>query len=473
MKKSMPSADPSSANTAAEVLIVPPTEDSDSVIATFVRRCVVDGIDFYFEDGDRIPSQPVAGLENLRAIFIDATRMDECRQLVDAYRAQGVAIYPMQLDSSAQEPNGTQSWLSPRVQHMSTVDAGLTVPSPDLRARLLARDEDVLFDQLVERLYQWQAGIWYDTTCYNWEMLLDISDVTGDSKYADAALSQMHRMMKEVENKLVNCDCIAPFRPMLRAAVDRQDHTIIDYVREHTDRYLTQTPRYRDCLVNFHTFPNTVRAEIIWQVLPSIALLGQVVEERSFTEVAHDQFTRIHHLLFDEQRGLWQHGIGPRGLTNVFWSRMVAFTLLGTLNLLEMTDENDALHPVLLDTYQRICANLPGLQREDGFFNSVVDNAVPSPESSGTAWITAGLIRSKRLGYIGEEYDAVCERAWQATLTRVWDGDFPGHMTATTVSRVPGYYHRMGLSDTGWPQFPLRAMCEKRRTKQVAAACSA
>lgn len=466
-------ASPSAPASTAEVLIIPPEHDGQDEVATFVRRCIVAGIDFHFEADDRLPVSVPVGVSGVRAIFVDASRIAAEQSKLDAYRAKGATFYRMRVDSDPSLPNSTQSWMSPRMLHMATVDAGLTVPSENLRRKLLARDEAVLFRRLADQLNRWQAAYWYDTTCYNWEMMLDVSELTGDAHYADTAYEQMRRLMRDVPNHVGNCDTIAPFRPMLRVAHERQDAKIIAFVREHVDRYLEATPRYRGCLVNFVEYPNNARAEILWQVLPSLMALGRVVDERSYTEVAWEQYERLHSLLYDPARKLWRHGIGPAGPTTVFWSRLLGFTLLANLMLLELTDEREPVHSLMLRTFRDGCSTLPRFQRPDGFFNSIVDEPFPSPESSGPAWIGAAVTRGRRLGYLGPELDEVAERAAEAVRTRVWDGDYPGHMTATTVSHVPGYYHRMPLSDTGWPQFPLRLMCERLRARSVASAGAA
>lgn len=451
----------------AEILIVPPTSDPEGVAAAFVRQSLVAGLDFWFEPGDRLPDRVPEGVGGVKAILIDHRIVDAEEDRLERYRQQGAAVYPMHLDRDPRVPNSTLCWGSPRCLHAITLDAGLTSPSPAMFDRLLARDEERVIEKLCDGLMRWRPERWYDATYYNWQAMLDLSEVTGESRFADAAVRQMHGLMRDVENTLDNCDCVAAFRPMLHAAEQRGDQQIVSYVREHTDRYLRDTPRARGCLVNFGAYAQSIRAEILWQVLPAVMLLGRVTGERRFAETAWDQIECFEKHLFDQKTGLWQHGVGPAGFTGVHWARFVGFILIAHLLMLEFSEPDHPRRQSLLEKFAGTCERLEAWQNDRGFFHAVVDAPHTGEESSGTAWIATALMRAGRHGWLDERYAEMADRAWRAVSTRIWDGDFPGHMTATTVSHVPGYYHKVLLSDTGWPHFALWAWCERRRSAAV------
>lgn len=451
------------AQAQAQVLIIPPAHDPDGAAAAFVRRCVVWGIDFYFEPGDRLPAGVPRDVAGVRAVFVDASRSDANHAVLDAYRAAGARVYVLRTSADPGVPNGTDAWAAPNLLHMATVDAGLATASEHLRRRLLARDEAALFCQLAQKLKQSRAQLWYDATSYNWDMLLDVAEVTGEDAYAAAAYEQMQRMMRDVANELTNCDCVAPFRPMLRAAARYGDDAVVDYVKRHVDRYLAITPRYRGCLSNFATFCHHARSEVLWQVLPGIMKLAETTGDPAYAHVAGEQFARFRELLFDPSRRTWWHAVGPAGLSGRCWARGAGFVLMANVLLLEMSDAASPGYDVLLRTFREACAPLEAFQSEDGFFYSVLDDPNTQRESSGTAFMAAALLRGRRLGYLDAKYDPVARSACEAVLSRVWDGGFPGHMTATTASRVEGYYHKIQLADTGWAHFALRPMCEMRR----------
>lgn len=449
-------------NSDAELLIVPPRAQPD-VADEFVAKCVIEGVHFYIEADDGLPTSVPPGLKKLRAIVIEQDEAAANAAALSQYEAAGVCIYRMNRAVQGSVPNTTLVWTSIRTFHCIVFDALLTLNNPSMRAFMQSRDEAVLLDAMGEKILASEAVRWYDATRYQWDAMLGAHRVTGDRRYLDTAERQMRNAIANVPNHLGDCDCVAPLIPMLRLQAITGDAQLLDYSVRMFDQYIKATPRCEGVFVNFASYPNTVRSEILFQVLPGLAMLHRATGDRRYLDLLVDQFQRLHRLLFDRKARLWSHGARSGRGSGGFWARGVALGLCGTLGVLEYLDEQVSAHELVRETFVANAERLRELQDDKiGFWFAIPDNEMSGRESSGTAWICSALHRALERGFLPEDFSACAERAWGAVKTRIFQGGYPGHMAGTTVSLQPEYYLRQPLVEKGWTHFALQAMVDHR-----------
>ncbi len=446
-----------------ELVVVPPGGVYD-VCSEFTGRCVVSGIHFYFESGDELPRRVPSGLSGVKAIVIEDDEFDSNAEAIARYEAAGARTYRMCRERLANVPNTTLAWQGELTFHAICFDAGLTLGNPAARPMLQRRDEDVLMRQLGDQIIKNEIVQWYDAPRYQWESMLDAHEVTGDNRYLAAAQKQMLHAIEAVPNDLSNCDCVAPLIPALRLYELTLDRRLLDYSISKFDEYLRITPVCEGCLVNFAAYRNSVRSEILWQVLPGLVLLAHVTGNKMYSTFALEEFQRLHGLLFDTEQSLWSHGYANGRRSAGFWARGVAFGFLGNLGVLELTDQSDPRYELCRRAFVDGAKRLRELQDASGYWCCVPQEPGSGKESSGTAWICAGMGRAMRLGILDSSFRACADRAWDAVKCRIWRGSFPGHMTATTASLQPEYYRKKMLSETGWAHFAMRPLIERKRT---------
>lgn len=469
----MPS-DPQQRNgppSVAELIVLPPAGMLPGALPDevrgFVGRCLIHGIDFLSDERDRLPEALLPCHAGVKAVVLDRSQVEAQADAIARYRAAGVPVYVMAGDETPIEPNAVLRWSHEPTFHALVFDAGLTVNSPALRQRLDARDEAFLYDALHDRLLAHEDLRWYDATRYQWACLLDAYELTGDPRDLETVTQQITHAIDHVPNDLSNCDCVAPLLPVLRLHEHNGDPRLLEYARTMFECYLQVTPRWRGALVNFGVYARHVRSEILWQVLPGLMRLGRVTGEADYTEAALEQFQTLHGLLFDTEQGLWRHGVAGGRASASFWSRGAAFTFLANVLLLEMAPPSDPRTRLMRATLDASAQRLQQIQDASGFWHSVLGEPTSERESSGTAWLAAGFERALRGGLLDERHRPCADAAWSATKSRIWQGHFPGHMTATTVSPLASYYHKVHLSDRGWSHFAFRALCERRRARDT------
>lgn len=455
------------ASSAAELVILPPPGPLCEAVRAFVGRCLIHGVGFFCEPCDRLPRALPSESVGVKAVVIDQSHMPAHREAIERYRAIGVPVYVMTDGSEPVEPNAALRWSHEPTFHAIVFDAGLTVDNPAFRRAMGDRDEADLYQDLHAVLLAHADVRWYDATRYQWACLLDAYELTGESRDLDAVDQQVAHAIDHVSNDLSNCDCVAPLLPVLRLYEHTQNARLLDYARAQFDRYLQITPTWRGALVNFRVYARHVRSEILWQVLPGLMRLGRITGDPGYTDTALNQFERLHDLLFDSQQGLWRHGMAADRASAAFWARGAAYTLLANVLLLEAAPSADPRTERMHATLQASAERLRQLQDASGFWHSVLGQPLSECESSGTAWLVAAFERGVRSGLLDADYRRCAEAAWAATKSRIWQGRFPGHMTATTVSPIASYYHKIHLSDHGWSHFAFRALCERMRSRHA------
>jgi|GEM_PF-5888638 len=448
---------------SAELIIILPTGDSRDVALEFVGRCILYGLDFYFESGDRLPIGLPEGVKGVKAIVYDDSTEISSPTVLEDYQRKGAKVYRLKTEFDITRPTERRYWELSWLHDMLTMDAGLTCRSPRFIARMQGREEGFLFDSLAQGVMQHVETRWCEPARHQWEGLLDGYEVSGSKVYVDTLLGQVDTAL-EFENEADNCDAIAPLRAMLRLYEHTGDARLLEHARSTADAYIESAPRYRGCFVGFHWLSNHARAEIIFQVCPSLIYLYKVTEDERYLNVVLDQYERYEKLLSDPETGLWFHGASGQVKTAAYWSRGVAFVLLGILQITEHVPDTCPQKKGMIQTIQRMTAKICEYQHESGFWHKVIDEPDTQLESSGTAWMGGVLERALRLGWLEPSYRKVSDRAWEAVKTRIWMGRFPGTVGATTVSPDRAYYMSLPINPKGWSHFAFKFACERRRT---------
>ncbi len=122
--------------------------------------------------------------------------------------------------------------------------------------------------------------------------------------------------------------------------------------------------------------------------------------------------------------GLFFHGWSFNRMDNfggVFWCRGNSWFTLGILDWLEMFRGtlNRGVRMLVLDTYLAQAKALKGLQDESGLWHTVLDDATSYLEVSGSAAITAGILKGVRSGILDDSYIACTEKAVRVIMSNI------------------------------------------------------
>lgn len=128
--------------------------------------------------------------------------------------------------------------------------------------------------------------------------------------------------------------------------------------------------------------------------------------------------------LYDTHTGLFYHGWSFNRMDNfggVFWCRGNSWFTLGILDWLEdfRGTLNRGVKTLVTDTYKAQVSALCRLQSESGLWHTVLDDPTNYEEVSGSAAITAGLLKGIRTGILDDSCLPVAARAVRAILDNI------------------------------------------------------
>lgn len=140
-------------------------------------------------------------------------------------------------------------------------------------------------------------------------------------------------------------------------------------------------------------------------------------------ESVHQILVHIKYLC-DKKSGLLYHGWTFNGRNNfggIFWCRGNSWFTAGILDYIDMFGGtmNAGVKEYILDAYKGQVKALKKLQGRSGLWHTVLDDPDSYEEVSGSAAITAGILRGIQLGILGDEYLEPAIRAIDGIMANI------------------------------------------------------
>ncbi|MDO5516793.1 MAG: glycoside hydrolase family 88 protein [Clostridium sp.] len=154
--------------------------------------------------------------------------------------------------------------------------------------------------------------------------------------------------------------------------------------------------------------------------------MGQKYKRQDWIDEGLNQVLMHIKYLYDKKSGLFYHGWSFNENSNfgeVFWCRGNSWFTFGILDYIEMFDGtlNSGVKKFLIDTFKAQVKELIKYQSESGLWHTVIDDEDSYEEVSGSAAITAGILKGIRLGILDESLKAHAYKAVDAILDNVAD----------------------------------------------------
>lgn len=173
-------------------------------------------------------------------------------------------------------------------------------------------------------------------------------------------------------------------------------------------------------------------------------------------EALHQVLVHIKYL-YDKNSGLLYHGysfLRNDNFGGIFWCRGNSWFTLGiTLYLEQAEDLEQGTRQFLLDTFKTHAEALKRFQADSGLFHTILDDPTSYEEASGTAAITAGLIRGIRLGLLDETFIPCVRKAVTGLCGCVdTDGTVLKVSAGTAMGMDAEHYKHIGIRPMAYGQ---------------------
>ena len=201
-------------------------------------------------------------------------------------------------------------------------------------------------------------------------------------------------------------------------------------------------------------------ADTLYMTVLFLAKMGELRGNRAYLDEAAYQFLLHIKHLSGGATGLWFHGWSfVRGdhFGGVRWARGNAWFAAGAPDFLEISGLGGAAGRMIVQALSAQFRALAALQDESGLWRTVLDDKDSYPETSASAAIAYGMLKSRRLGLLDADLDAVAGvaagRAVRGVLSQVGDdGTVRGVSHGTAVGLDRAHYLAIPRLPTAYGQ---------------------
>lgn len=179
-----------------------------------------------------------------------------------------------------------------------------------------------------------------------------------------------------------------------------------------------------------------------------LAKAGMKYARQDWVDEAVYQFLVHTRYLSDPKTGLWYHGWtfnGRHNFANAFWARGNSWVTIAIPELFEIVPDLPAADRKYLANVLAAQVNsLVRLQREDGFYHTLLDDPTAPIEASATAGISYGIARAIDLGILPEGLRTHADKGFAAVLSCIQDDGIVSNVSdGTPMGHTLEFYRQI------------------------------
>jgi unsaturated rhamnogalacturonyl hydrolase len=208
-----------------------------------------------------------------------------------------------------------------------------------------------------------------------------------------------------------------------------QKKTGNDNYRKLTGRvldYIKNEPRLIDDAVNHlgnspegRFYPKSIWVDSLMMFGVFTARYASEKNDEKLMDFASRQPRQYSSRMQDEKTGLWSHSYWAKSKRaypkDIFWARGNGWVIASLPMILSFLPEDHPEREGIIRIFKSTSAALIEYQREDGYFNTVLNHEKKTyREASATALIAAGWYEGVSRGWLDDSYSARAERAYQS-----------------------------------------------------------
>jgi len=208
---------------------------------------------------------------------------------------------------------------------------------------------------------------------------------------------------------------------------ERLTGKVLDYIR-NAPRVLDDSPKHLGSSPGGRLYPKSIWVDSLMMLSVFPALYGSENGDLDLLNFAARQPRLYAARLQDPVDGLWRHSwwvraARPHPAGRIYWARGNGWVVASLPRILDSLPQDHPERPGILDILARTSAALLPLQRSDGWWDTVLETPGRTyRESSATALIAAGWMRSVAAGYLPETYLAPAEKAFRSVVDSLSEG---------------------------------------------------
>jgi unsaturated rhamnogalacturonyl hydrolase len=278
--------------------------------------------------------------------------------------------------------------------------------------------------------------------------LLQLDELLNDNRYLPFVRAYCERFIPHPP-RVDQSDTCAPALSTW-GVYRKTGNTALREITERVVRYMKSEPRIFEDAVNHlgHSPEGRFYPKSVW--VDSLMMFGvfaaRYASERGdagFLDFAARQPALYARLLQSPERGLFSHSYRTgRGTAyprhGLFWARGNGWVVASLPMLLGFLPQNHPARAGIVNILHRVSMALLALQRPDGYWETVLDRPGKTyRESSATALIAGGWLRSVREGWLDDGFLDPAMKAFKALVSDLGSGQAPPRMREISAPTIP------------------------------------
>lgn len=304
-------------------------------------------------------------------------------------------------------------------------------------------------------------------TVWNWPQGVGLYGIfkywklTKDEKVLDIIMSWYNNRLEE-GTPPKNVNTMAPLLTMAFLYEEFEDQRFLPHLKEWAEWAMYEMPRTTYGGMSHMTYEDDHK-EQLWDdtlmmtVLP-LAKIGMLLDIPEYVEEAKKQFLIHIQYLADKKTGLWYHGWtfeGNHNYAEALWGRgnsWISIAIPEFIDILGLT-QGDSYREYLLMVLNRQIETLAKLQSNSGLWHTLLTDDNSYLESSATAGIAYGFIKSINESYIEQDYMEVVEKAINGLLKQIDEnGSVQNVSIGTGMGDDLNFYKEIGITTMPYGQ---------------------
>ena len=288
----------------------------------------------------------------------------------------------------------------------------------------------------IEKIRQGKPASWNYIDGCMMTALLAMTDITGDSEYADFAESCIDWFVAEdgsirgFEPEKYNLDDINEGRvlfPLYRATGKEKYRKAAEFLRRQLDR---QPRTYEGNFWHKAIYPDQVWLDGLYMAQPFYALYEREFGDGDFSDILA-QIENVRSHMYDAEKGLYYHGYDASrkafwadpetGCSQNFWLRSIGWFAVALADLTEILPDGDSRNR-LCEIFRELMAGAARYADPDtGLYWQVVDQGGREGnylETSGSSMLAYAMLKGARLGTLDKKYAAQGEKTFRGIVDK-------------------------------------------------------
>ncbi len=282
-------------------------------------------------------------------------------------------------------------------------------------------------------------GEWHYTNGVLNMALINLSNFTGDKKYADYAAAHVafgmdnYKYFQERYNKekdgphymfpfgqlwtmreLDDCGAMGASMIDVYEFIKRDDYK--KYIENTANHIMNRQERLEDGTL-VRTFPHkmTLWADDLYMSVPFLARMGKFSGDKKYWDDAIRQVKNFSKYLWDENKELYWHcyysDLKRNGVAH--WGRCNGWVMMAKVHLLNFLPENYPGREDIIKDLERQILGIAKYQSKEGLWHQLLDKNDSYLESSCTAMFVYCIARAVNQGWIDRRYASIAITGWE------------------------------------------------------------